>query len=682
MLGYTPYNSTNPSGYITGITGANVTSALGYTPYNSSNPNGFISGITSANVTGALGYTPYNSSNPSGFITGITSGNVTGALGYTPAFGNSAFQSKSLDTVSTPGLYQYDGAFGGTKPPDSSANYRTVEIGSGGRFSQIALPWNGDNLFFRRQQDAGWSAWRTVLHDGNYNSYSPALTGGGASGTWTINITGSAGSVAWGNVLGRPVALSAFTNDLNFITGITGANVISALGYTPYNSSNPNGYINSSGSITGSAGSVPASGISGQTGMWTSGARPGPYRLYRNDGDNAFNVQTYWTGARWRLRGYLNDSYHAEAEVGYADSAGTAGSAGSAGSISGFNNPTVAANANTIVYRDGSGHITGNYLFGSYVNSSDDVSAGNISYMMAKFGDNYHRSASAAKVAAFLSGQAMNIAGNASSANSAGTVPASGISGQAGMWTSAARPGPYRLYRNDDDSAYNVQTYYNGATGRWRLRGYYGDTYHSEAEVAYSDSSGYAGSAGSIAGFGNPTTSSTANTIVYRDASGGMQAVSVKSTSTGRWKENVRPIAGAMDIIDRLEGVYYDGRAGTVLAGQKHEPGFIAEKVAAVVPEIVGHDREGKVDSVDYSRVAPFLVEGLKETARTVRETRPEIDALRAEIRTLQKQMAEVRPVAGAAGTSLERWWELVIALFVGLAVGALLVAKSRPNGL
>ena len=52
--------------------------------YSTSNPNGYISGITSSMVTTALGYTPYNSSNPSGYISGITSAMVTTALGYTP----------------------------------------------------------------------------------------------------------------------------------------------------------------------------------------------------------------------------------------------------------------------------------------------------------------------------------------------------------------------------------------------------------------------------------------------------------------------------------------------------------------------------------------------------------------------------------------------------------------------
>lgn len=38
----------------------------------------------------------------------------------------------------------------------------------------------------------GWTASYTLLHSGNYNSYAPKLDGTGASGTWGIDITGSA----------------------------------------------------------------------------------------------------------------------------------------------------------------------------------------------------------------------------------------------------------------------------------------------------------------------------------------------------------------------------------------------------------------------------------------------------------------------------------------------------------
>ena len=76
-----------------------------------------------------------------------------------------------------------------------------------------------------------------VLHAGNYTSYSPTLTGGGASGTWGINITGTAA-----NVTGT-VALA------NGGTGATtAAGALTALGAYP--ASNPNGYTSNTGDVT------------------------------------------------------------------------------------------------------------------------------------------------------------------------------------------------------------------------------------------------------------------------------------------------------------------------------------------------------------------------------------------------------------------------------------------------
>ncbi len=49
-----------------------------------------------------------------------------------------------------------------------------------------------------------------VLHAGNYNSYSPTLTGTGASGSWGISVTGSAGSVAWSGVTSKPTTLAGY----------------------------------------------------------------------------------------------------------------------------------------------------------------------------------------------------------------------------------------------------------------------------------------------------------------------------------------------------------------------------------------------------------------------------------------------------------------------------------------
>lgn len=46
-----------------------------------------------------------------------------------------------------------------------------------------------------RCKSTSWGNWHTLLHSGNYNSYSPTLTGTGASGTWGIDITGNADTV-------------------------------------------------------------------------------------------------------------------------------------------------------------------------------------------------------------------------------------------------------------------------------------------------------------------------------------------------------------------------------------------------------------------------------------------------------------------------------------------------------
>lgn len=49
-------------------------------------------------------------------------------------------------------------------------------------------------LYYQAFGAAAWGNKRIVLDSGNYNGYAPTLTGGNASGTWGINITGNANS--------------------------------------------------------------------------------------------------------------------------------------------------------------------------------------------------------------------------------------------------------------------------------------------------------------------------------------------------------------------------------------------------------------------------------------------------------------------------------------------------------
>lgn len=203
---------------------------------------------TVSSITGNTGLMT-NRLTPASNIDGLTTANFRSTL-----FGTTTYAA-ALATArwdATPSVLSGLGNYGTMVAWGASDTQGFLAIDYSGANAKIGGG-NGNNI--------NWTA--TLIHSSNYTSYSPSLTGSGASGTWSINVSGSAGSVA-------------------------------------------------------------ASNISGQVGMWTSAARPGPYRLYRRDDNSDYSVQTNWNGAHWVLQGYSGDSYHAGCRVAYADSAGSA----------------------------------------------------------------------------------------------------------------------------------------------------------------------------------------------------------------------------------------------------------------------------------------------------------------------------------------------------------------------
>ena len=69
------------------------------------------------------------------------------------------------------------------------------------------------------------------------------------NGTTVNTFTANASSNVTANIT-VPTKTSDLTNDDGFITGITSSDVTTALGYTPYSSSNPNGYTSNVGTVT------------------------------------------------------------------------------------------------------------------------------------------------------------------------------------------------------------------------------------------------------------------------------------------------------------------------------------------------------------------------------------------------------------------------------------------------
>jgi hypothetical protein len=119
-------------------------------------------------------------------------------------------------------------------PAYQSSFIHTLGLGPGGNDGHIlGMSWTNTSIYgaqiwldtdpndimaIRSRSSAGvWTSWKTILHSGNYNSYAPTLTGGGASGTWGINITGNANYA-------NSAASSGSSNALN-ITGYGAGNM-------------------------------------------------------------------------------------------------------------------------------------------------------------------------------------------------------------------------------------------------------------------------------------------------------------------------------------------------------------------------------------------------------------------------------------------------------------------------
>lgn len=90
-LGYTPYDNTNPSGYITGITSSDVTTALGYTPYNSTNPSGYQANVIETVKVNGTALTP--SSKAVDITVPTNNSQLTNGAGYITSSALSGYQT-------------------------------------------------------------------------------------------------------------------------------------------------------------------------------------------------------------------------------------------------------------------------------------------------------------------------------------------------------------------------------------------------------------------------------------------------------------------------------------------------------------------------------------------------------------------------------------------------------------
>jgi len=85
-------------------------------------------------------------------------------------------------------------------------------------------------------------------------------------------------------------------------------------------------------------------------------------------------------------------------------------------------------------------------------------------------------------------------------------------------------------------------------------------------------------------------------------------------------KENIVEIPSALDMVDKIRGVFFDWKDDYIESKggedgyfvRKHDVGLIAQEVEKVLPEIVGTRQDG-IKAIKYDRLVPLLLQAIKE---------------------------------------------------------------------
>jgi hypothetical protein len=133
--------------------------------------------------------------------------------------------------------------------------------------------------------------------------------------------------------------------------------------------------------------------------------------------------------------------------------------------------------------------------------------------------------------------------------------------------------------------------------------------------------------------------------VCRQNASGALAACS----SSQRYKTDVQPFTGGMELVARLEPHTYRWKSDG-----SSDVGFIAEEVAAVEPLLVTHNAKGEIEGVKYDRLGAAFVNALKQQQAQIEQLQQSLDALRqrdleaenaalkSEVGTLQAQVAAI----------------------------------------
>lgn len=125
----------------------------------------------------------------------------------------------------------------------------------------------------------------------------------------------------------------------------------------------------------------------------------------------------------------------------------------------------------------------------------------------------------------------------------------------------------------------------------------------------------------------NYTTTSTSDYCVV-DANGTLR----RSTSSARYKANIRDNPHGLEDVLRMRAVLYEGKSDS----EKTHGGLIAEELDAIgLTEFVAYDSEGRPDNVSYSGLTSLLAKAIQQQQAVIEQQRAELAAANSLIEAL-----------------------------------------------
>ncbi|MBL7960007.1 tail fiber domain-containing protein [bacterium] len=117
------------------------------------------------------------------------------------------------------------------------------------------------------------------------------------------------------------------------------------------------------------------------------------------------------------------------------------------------------------------------------------------------------------------------------------------------------------------------------------------------------------------------------------------------STSDIRLKENITPLEGSLNKVQRLQGVNFSWKNDP---SHSRKIGFIAQDVEKILPELVFTNDVDGYKGINYAEIAAVLTEAIKEQQK-------QIETLKSELSEMKTQIAKIQKVVLKAVNQVEK---------------------------